>query len=349
MKYVFHNLILLLLATALTSCAQKENEIIKEVSLPTSHNTSAPFNLYPPPISEFIRRIFEDSSSNLWLGTNGDGVFKYDGNILENYNVDTGFSGYAIRAIVEDNNGDIWFGTSEGVIQYNGTTFKNYTLGNTQRANGVWSLIIDYTGTIWVSTEEGVSTFDGVKFTPFTLLPETPDDFSRGVSSGKLVHDIMEDTKHRIWFATNSGVFIYENGNLTNLSVKDGLCHNAVNDILEDKNGDFWFATHYNGVCKWNGKSFTHFNKKDEVTGDEAWSLYEDQSGNIWFPIEHTGIYKYDGNTFTNYNTTDGLSSSAIQTIYEDSKGNLWIGGYQGLSRYNGKQFIAVTKMGGWK
>jgi ligand-binding sensor domain-containing protein len=52
-----------------------------------------------------------------------------------------------------------------------------------------------------------------------------------------------------MWFATNGGAYVYDGKSLTNISEKDGLCHNSLNDILEDKEGNFWFATHHNGVC----------------------------------------------------------------------------------------------------
>lgn len=42
----------------------------------------------PPPvavqISEFVRRIFQDSRGDMWFGTNGDGVIRYDGTSFVN-------------------------------------------------------------------------------------------------------------------------------------------------------------------------------------------------------------------------------------------------------------------------
>lgn len=342
----------ILLSISTLSCQEtkpeKQAESTTTETTPEAEEYAPSFDLSPPPISEFVRRIFEDSNGNLWLGTNGDGVFKYDCTNLTSNTFENGFGGYAVRAIKEDRTGNVWFGTSDGVSKYDGAEFTNYTIGETQASNQVWSLLIDSKDVIWVGTIDGVSTFDGKTFTPFTLLPETESDPLRGVSSTTVIHDIMEDKTGRLWFATNGGAFIYDGTSLTNISEKDGLCNNAVNDILEDTKGNIWFATHHNGVCMWDGSSFTHFDETYNVTGIEAWSLFEDSNGHIWFPIENSGLYRYDGKTFTNYSTADGLTTNAVQSIHQDAKGRIWVGGYKGLFRFDEEQFYPVSQMGPW-
>jgi len=44
---------------------------------------------------------------------------------------------------------------------------------------------------------------------------------------------------------------------------------------------------------------------------------------------------------FKNYSAEQGLPSLKVDAIYQDSKGYLWVGGYGGLSKFDGKIFIA--------
>ena len=74
-------------------------------------------------ISAFVRRIFQDKSGNLWFGTNGDGVIRYDGDSLEYFSINEGFGGVAVRGIVEDKKGNVWFVTNGGVTKYDGESF----------------------------------------------------------------------------------------------------------------------------------------------------------------------------------------------------------------------------------
>ncbi|MBK9303835.1 MAG: hypothetical protein IPM94_08100 [bacterium] len=42
-------------------------------------------------ISDFVRRIHQDHRGDMWFGTNGDGVIRYDGGSLQGFNVREGF------------------------------------------------------------------------------------------------------------------------------------------------------------------------------------------------------------------------------------------------------------------
>lgn len=299
-------------------------------------------------ISEFIRRIFQDQRGHLWLGTNGDGVARYDGDTLEYFMPMQGFGGVAVRGIVEDSSGNVWFGHNVGITKYDGERFTNYTEFDGLINNDVWALTIDSDGLIWVGTLGGVSTFDGTTFKAFELPASEPDPY-RGVTSADIVHCIIQDNRGRMWFATNGGVYIWDGKSLEIISEKDGLCHNTVNCILQASNGDFWFATHHNGVCRWDGTNFSHIGESEGVTGIEAWDVYEDQSGNIWFPIENSGLYRCSNGTFTKFNKEEGINGNAIQCTYQDKQGRLWSGGYMGLHRFNGEAFVEVLKDGPWE
>lgn len=305
------------------------------------------------PISDFVRRIFQDENGDLWFGTNGDGVIRYNGDSLEYFSIDEGFSGTAVRGIVEDKNGDVWFATSGGISKYKPTAknktklFTNFTEEDGLINNDVWSIYIDSKNEIWIGTYGGISRFNGETFSTFEI-PETKPDDRRGVTSSKIVHCIMEDSKGKMWFGSNDAAFIYDGKTLSALSEKDGLSNNSVNCILEDKEGSIWFATHFGGISRYDGSSFSNFTLEGEVSGIEVWSIFEDKKGNIWFPSEGFGVYRYDGKSFTNFHEKEGLPSHAIQCIYEDKNDRIWLGGWMGLFRFDGDSIYSVNENGPW-
>ena len=69
-------------------------------------------------VSQYIRSIFQDSKGNLWLGTLGEGVVRYDVKALTYYSNPEGFNSTSVYAINEDNNSNLWFGTDQGVYKY---------------------------------------------------------------------------------------------------------------------------------------------------------------------------------------------------------------------------------------
>ena len=77
-------------------------------------------------VSQYIRSIFQDSKGNLWFGTLGEGVVRYDVKTLTYFSNPDGFNNNTVYAINEDKNGNLWFGTDQGVYKYDGKTFRNY-------------------------------------------------------------------------------------------------------------------------------------------------------------------------------------------------------------------------------
>ena len=322
-----------------TTIENSKNEVYQGIPFPSLNISNQ--------ISPFVRRIFQDSKGDLWFGTNGDGIAHFNGDTLQYFSINEGFLGTAVRAIREDSKGNLWFASNKGLIKYNGSSFKVFSSDYGLPHEDTWSLCIDSKGLIWVGTLEGVCRFNGKTFSPFEI-PISVADYDRGVSSGKNIHAIMEDSKGNMWFSNNGGLYIYDGKILQHLSEKDGLCNNSVNDILEDDKGRIWLATHYNGVCIYDGKSFEHVASNKGVQGTEVWSLYKDTHGNIWFPVEGFGVYRYDGISYKNYSSKHGLKSNAIQSVFEDREGRLWLGGWMGLFRYDGTNFFSVGKSGPW-
>ena len=356
---------ILFIAIIFNSCQTKDakpsTEISKEKNFNTSTksqtNTDAQVFRFPQTdnindntdhlVSLFVRRIFEDSNGHLWFGTNGDGVAQFNGEELEYFNSTNGFNAQAVRGIVEDKHHHIYFATNNGLIVYNGKQFKQFTETDGLDGNDIWSIYLDHNNLLWLGTINGVSTFKDNHFKSFNL-PETTPDYNRGVTSSKIVHAIMQDSKSQMWFATNNGAYIYNGKTLKNISEKDGLSNNAVNDILEDNSGNIWFATHHKGISVYNGESFNKIDT-NTVKGSEVWSLFKDKTGAIWFPVEGYGVYKFNGERFINYHKNEGLTSNAIQDIFQDRKGKFWFGGHLGLFSYNGTRFYSIAKDGPWK
>ena len=50
---------------------------------------------------------------------------------------------------------------------------------------------------------------------------------------------------------------------------------------------------------------------------------------------------------FKNYTVNDGLISNSIRRVFQDSKGFLWVATIEGLSKYDGHEFINYTTANG--
>ncbi len=307
-------------------------------------------------ISEYVRRVFEDSKGNLWFGTNGDGVCRKDRNSLTYFSVNEGFAGAAVRGILEDEKGDIWFGTDGGVSRFDGSSFRNYSLNDGLSGNDVWSIFRDHKGTIWVGTNGGVSRHDpavaakpGAKMFSEFPLPDVDIAQTDPMFPPRLVWAIAEDKLGNMWFGTNGfGVRKYDGKDISILTKKDGLAGDNVSSVLADHAGNLWFGTREEGLSRYDGKSWTTFTEKDGLCYSFVWTLIEDDSGNSWIGTAGGGCCRFDGKTFSSFSEKDGLVSKHVQSIFQGQSGRLWFGCSGGLCRLEGNTFVNVLKLGPW-
>lgn len=65
----------------------------------------------------------EDNDGNLWFGSIGEGLFKYDGKIFVHFGMEQGLNSNFIYSILQDKTGNIWVGTNKGINRFEGSKF----------------------------------------------------------------------------------------------------------------------------------------------------------------------------------------------------------------------------------
>jgi ligand-binding sensor domain-containing protein/serine phosphatase RsbU (regulator of sigma subunit) len=145
-----------------------------------------------------IEQIYEDKNGDMWLGSFGHGVIKFDGKTLSRYNVEQGLAGNKIYDIIEDDNGNLWFCTGgQGICKYDGVNFTTYTAAQGLCSNQVYCAMKDRNGNLWFGSDGGgVSRYDGKSFVNYTT--------ANGLSDNT-VFGICYDTNGNIWLGTNEG------------------------------------------------------------------------------------------------------------------------------------------------
>ncbi len=113
-------------------------------------------------------------------------------------------------------------------------------------------------------------------------------------------------------------------------------------NMVQDKNGNLWLAS-WEGIIRYDGKTFTNFTNKDNLRRFHVFSAFEDRKGNLWFGTIRAGVYRYDGKSFTLFTTRDGLADDLVSCIAEDKRGNIWFGTAAGVSYFDGKKFHNFT------
>lgn len=308
-----------------------------------------------PPISEYVTEVFRDSRGTLWLGTLTDGLCRHDGQGFGCVTEADGYLSGAMRAVVEDAEGVVWFGGQLGLSRYDGKRFKHYTTGDGLPSNQVWSLLIDRNKQLWIGTEGGVARYDGKRFITFELpvdsLPDAQPRFST-----KLAFSLLEDRQGNIWFGTDGvGAVKYDGTSFTRYTRDDGMASNDITAMVEDAHGGLWFTSRTDGgITRYDGKQFVRYSTEQGLAAESAWAAMRDRHGTLWFGTGGGGLAYFDGHAFHTLKDDQGITRNHVQSIFEDPDGTLWFGFSGGLFKLaprlpdEAPRLVNVTRAGPW-
>jgi len=254
------------------------------------------FTKYPVPDTLSITCMLEDRDGNLWFGTMGNGIYRYNGTTLDNFLnnnshlFNLGNTDQLILDILQDKKGNLWFSSwnGGGVWRYDGNDFKNflpsadYYKANQDKRN----------------FNNPQSTFGNDSSTSYSPTQDHITD--------DMVFSMTEDNLGNIWFATRDhGLCRYNGTTFTSIGRNEGFDCRGASAILQDDKNNFWITTFDSGVWYYDGKTFKNFTENDGLVNNAVMNLLKDKDGNLWFGTKFFGLSRYDGKTFTTFSQYD--------------------------------------------
>ena len=289
--------------------------------------------------SSVTRTIKQDRNGNIWIAS-WEGVFRYDGQSFAN--ITNKVSSARFFSVLEDNKGDLWFGSiGSGVYYYDGKSFQNFTTREGLISNEIVCIYEDEIGNIWFGANGGASRYDGMSFRNYMINGDVMNEDRTGKSSPdmrppKFVNSIIEDKTGKFWFSTSGNAFVYDGKTFTVFTNK-GKPFTNVGTIIEDKKGNIWLCG--DGLWRYDGSTFTNF------TRNSVLYVYEDSHGNIWTssanrPSDQNWVLsRYEAKSLDNKKPTVTemkLEIGPLFGILEAYDGSIWLGS-DGVYRYDGK------------
>jgi ligand-binding sensor domain-containing protein/signal transduction histidine kinase len=188
----------------------------------------------PPAPGIRVRSVFRDRAGALWIGTEGDGVFRSENGRQVQYTKRSGLVNDFVRAFLESRDGNVWIGTDEGLARWHDGTLTNYLEPQGLAYFSIRTLEEDRSGDVWIGTERGVSHWHGGAF--------VQDAVTARLRLEK-IWAIHEDGDGGLWFGTRgAGLFRWRAGKLTGLGTAEGLPSTSIYQVLEDARGTFWMS-----------------------------------------------------------------------------------------------------------
>lgn len=303
-----------------------------------------------------------DSQGQLWFAT-AMGIFKFDGKQWISFTTENGLPNDHISALQIDSQGHVWAATWGGVARFDGQTWQTY--GSSQLPDPYVTDLFIYEDQVWIATLAGIAFFDGT-----TWHTSPIDDDVRALAAsqdgtvwfqnnnapglhsfisgnnvqswlipttiaGNNIFGMTTDTTGGLWFATDHGVSRYNGKQWITYREEDGLVNNHVFGIDVDHQNQIW-ATTTHGASVYDGQTWQTFTTAEGLSSNRVIAAKVDLEGNVWLGTIQHGVMRYNGSSWTSYTIDEGLISNYITCITVDSLNRVIVGGYDGISVFDG-------------
>ena len=281
--------------------------------------------------SDLVMNITPDASGQLWLGTYDNGVCTIDG--LARVTTLEGLPNNTVWCGARDLDGRLWFGTSSGLACLVRGEVQELPVLDSLSDQRILSLHVARDGTLWCGMRDGLARLG----TDGSLQVF---DAADGVV-GRSIRSITSDAQGRLWLASESGLYRFDNGRSQRWTMDEGLCNNTVQSLATDRQGRLWIGT-TNGVSCWDGRAFSTVRLADDFGSNFIDLLQIDGSGLLWIGTNN-GLYQLDTEAFGkspdhphHFGTSHGLRSLEfnLNAVRLDERGRIFFGSTGGTVLY---------------
>lgn len=238
---------------------------------------------------------------------------------FKHLNVTNGLSNNNVEAIIQDYEGFIWFGTSDGLNKYDGYNCKVYKHNSQSLSSLVSSeinrLYEDNQKNLWVGTLSGLCRYEKER-----------DDFIRYPETGtRPITAIKEDQQKNLYVSSGANVYQY------NTVTKHFVLYFSINNQDEvqgmyiDREGAFWVASH-SGIYYIN--KYSNWSEL-RLKATDASDIVENDPYSMWIATKGDGLYLYNRQDrslvkFQHSDNNHSLINNNVQCLFKDSRNRLW-------------------------
>lgn len=322
-----------------------------------------------------VRCILNDRENNLWIGTDGNGIYKKSNETFSYVNKNQSLPEEYISYVYKDNE-DLWLSVkSNGLSKITKGITTNYFPNSKIKGTLIdvdINSIEKFENKLYFATNTGLCYFENEKFIPveqpgfkdkyiLSLFTSSENILYLGTSEGLflckngkinpievvnnlmsdnecIIYKIIEDKFQKIIIATNIGLIEYKNGKAKIISKIDNT---PVNSLCLDLYNNYWIGTEL-GLYVFSNNSSTPilFDKKklgyiNFVITKNDTTIYIG-SNNGLYKIHALNYFKQK-DFIEHYSTEDGLLSleSNVNAAFIDEKNKLHVGTIKGLEIYD--------------
>jgi ligand-binding sensor domain-containing protein/signal transduction histidine kinase len=284
--------------------------------------------------SAHVLAVFCDSAGEIIAATE-KGVRKLKDGIFVPLATDDPIGSTAVRAVLQDEQGSLWFGCTNGLLKLeNGQFVRGTKEQGAFPVNSVLALARGTNGVIWVGTSAGLTRIDVNGSTNFTMAHGLLTNAVRSLCQGK---------DGTLWVGSPAGLQRLEMGQLplitqvNTFAAEYDWAREYVFSIFEDEEENIWVGTNH-GLMRYKRERFKVYSAREGLPSRLVNTVMEDRRGRVWVGTA-AGIARIEDNRVvaglaaTNENQPAQFPKIAVLSLLEDDQGDVWFGTRSGVYR----------------
>ncbi len=281
-----------------------------------------------------------------------------------------------VRAMAQDAEGYLWFGTLGGASRFDGLEFTNYTLADGLPDPQISAIVRSPSGNLFLAAGNTLARWDGRSFQREPLpsesngarilaLAASPDDrLFIGTDGGgvyvRTTHGIdplvgyPADTARnvrslallkdgRLLIGLREGLLLWSTDACRKISVGDDA-PKVISALAEGRDGSWWVGTVNDGLYHIGADGSTkEYDEDSGLLRNNVRCLLLDNRDRLWVGTKF-GLNLFDKGRLRVFTVHQGLPNDNLFCAYQDTDGDLWFGSDgAGAMKYAGDRFITFT------
>ncbi|MDX9750894.1 MAG: two-component regulator propeller domain-containing protein, partial [Flavobacteriales bacterium] len=280
-----------------------------------------------------------------------------------------------VRAMAQDAEGYLWFGTLGGASRFDGHGFRSFALQEGLPDAHVSALATDAAGHLWMGAGDALVRMAGDR----PVREELPG------TTGARIQDLATDPAGRLFIGTDgdglfvrdstgiarppgypadtashvrcllplsdgrllvglrNGLLLWEQGAFRAVSLGAGEAR-AVSALAEGADGTWWAGTFHDGLFHLDDQGvIAVYDEENNLLQNTVRCLLVDDRGRLWAGTK-LGLNLLDKGRMRVFTIHQGMPNDNVWCAMQDDEGNIWFGtDGGGALKYAGDRFVTFT------
>lgn len=283
-------------------------------------------------IQTYVVDMIEDNDGEVWIATNGKGLYRFSPNDEIRLRVYRNIPGESncisqdiLMTLQQDSKQNIWIGTySEGLCCFDKhkntfITYKRSNLPDSLSDNSIQKIFEDSHGNLWIGTfQNGLDLFNPATRTFTNYQDKSPNNLLYHI------HDIKEYRPGELFISSDNGIGIFkaDKGEIIqsdnpNLKIRTGA-NKFIYSIYIDKEESLWLGSYFDGIKFYSAfqNNFKYYSCSLSATtqaGKVVNVIKEGKDDQYWIGTDDNGIFRFNAKT---QEITPFRDAASIGTTY---------------------------------